>query len=87
VRLAGPGAGDGRTLALAAVDRLELGRGRRGGYFVAPLHRAPGAVLRPVATRWQHTNPHPGPTLAVRLVSGAKVRRASFSVRLRPFGG
>ena len=87
VRLAGPGAGGGRTLGLAAAGRIALGRGRRGGYEVTPLHDAPGAVLRPVAARWQATNPHPGPVLAVRLVARERFRRASLSVRLRPFGG
>jgi hypothetical protein len=87
VRLAGPGAGGGRTLALAAAARVALGRGRLGGYSVVPLHRPAGAVLLPVATSRQPTDTDPGPTLAIRLIARGHVGRVSLSVRLRPFGG
>jgi hypothetical protein len=65
------------------VARIELGRGRRGGY-VLELRSAPRrAVLATVATRRHPWNPHPGPTLAVRLPRGSR----ELAVRITPVGG
>jgi hypothetical protein len=81
---------DGTTTApagavpLAGVDRLELGSG--AGYTVTPLTRPAGAVLFPVATRPQPTDPDPGPTLAIRLGGGARLRTTSLAVRITPWG-
>jgi hypothetical protein len=73
--LAGP-------VALADVAGVELGA--EAGYAVTPLSRPPGALLLPVATAPQPTDPHPGPTLAIRLVAGTEPRAASLAVRITP---
>jgi len=41
-------------------------------------------VLLPVATVPQATDPHPGPTLAIRLVAGADLGTTSLAVRISP---
>ncbi len=69
----------GAAIPLADVRRIEL-----PGYAATPTHRAPGAVLLPVATTPQRTDPHPGPTLAIRLVAGATVDATSLGLRLVP---
>ena len=71
----------GQALPLAGVERIEL-----GGYSVTPTHPTPGAVLLPVATAPQRTDTHPGPTLAIRLVTGARVTATSLGLRLVPNG-
>jgi hypothetical protein len=73
--LAGP-------VALADVAGVELGA--EAGYAVTPLSRPPGAMLLPVATAPQPTDPHPGPTLAIRFVAGTEPRAASLAVRITP---
>jgi hypothetical protein len=83
LRLAGPGGADRHQLALAPAARIELGRGRRGGYAVTPLRCPRGTVMRTLTPGWQHTNPHPGPTLAIRLPAGD----TGLALRLRPQGG
>jgi hypothetical protein len=70
--LAGP-------VALDDVAHVELG----GRYAATPLSRPTGAVLLPVATVPQQTAPHPGPTLAIRIVAGVPFARAGLAVRLR----
>ena len=85
-RLAGTGK-DRDTLPLPTVKRLTLGRGRRGGYTVVPLGAPGRGVLHTIHPRWQHTNPHPGPTLAIRLVAHRRFRRATITLRLIPHGG
>ncbi|HTE62616.1 MAG TPA: hypothetical protein VK631_19825 [Solirubrobacteraceae bacterium] len=72
------------AVPLAGVDRVELGA--EAGYAVTPLVRPPGAVLFPVATAPQPTDPNPGPTLAIRLVAGPHVRATSLAVRISPRG-
>ena len=71
----------GGAVALAGVDHVELGA--TSGYAVTPLSRPAGAVLFPVATAPQPTDPHPGPTLAIRLAAG-RVRNVTFALRIRP---
>ena len=73
----------GSAIALAEVERLELG----GGYAVTPTLRAPGAVVLPIATRPQSTDPDPGPTLAVRLAANAPITKMSLGLRLTPLSG
>jgi hypothetical protein len=87
VRLAGPGGPDRATLPLRSVARIRLGRGRRGGYVASPIGRLPGGVLRTIRPRFQVTNTHPGPTLAIRLVAGRQFKRASLALSLVPHGG
>jgi hypothetical protein len=70
------------ALPLAGVARLDLGA--EAGYTVTPLNRPPGAVVVPVATAPQPTDPHPGPTLAIRLAAGPDVRATNVAVRIRP---
>ena len=86
IRLAGDGK-DRATLPLRAIARLDLGRGVRGGYTVLPLSRTRHGVLHTIQPRWQNTNPHPGPTLAIRLVAHRRFRHTSFALRLVPHGG
>jgi hypothetical protein len=69
-------------VALAGVERLELGAA--AGYTVTPLGGPRGAALLPVATVPQPTDPHPGPTLAIRLFAGTGLRTTSLAVRLTP---
>jgi hypothetical protein len=69
-------------VALADVARAELGA--EAGYTVTPIGPPPGAILVPVATAPQPTDPHPGPTLAIRLAAGPAVRETSLAVRIRP---
>ena len=86
IRLAGAGK-DRATLPLRAVERLDLGRGVRGGYKVLPLNRKRRGVLHTIRPRWQHTDPHPGPTLAIRLVAHRHFQHTSLALRLVPHGG
>jgi len=72
-----------RRAALAGVKRLELGAAD-GGYTVTPLAAPRGAALLLVSTRRQPTDPHPGPTLAIRLAGGARFGTRSLAVRLTP---
>jgi hypothetical protein len=72
---------------LRGIARLELGRGARGGYTVLPLSRARNGVLHTIQPRWQNTNPHPGPTLAIRLVAHRQFRHTTLALRLVPHGG
>jgi hypothetical protein len=72
----------GAPVALADVARAELGAD--AGYAVTPIGRPPGAVLLPVATAPQPTDPHPGPTLVIRLAAGPAVRETSLALRIRP---
>jgi hypothetical protein len=85
-RLAGAGK-DRDTLPLRAVARLDLGRGARGGYVAVPLGRSRHGLLHTIQPRWQHTDTHPGPTLAIRLVAHRRFRHTSFALRLVPRGG
>jgi hypothetical protein len=67
---------------LDGVDRVELGAD--AGYALTPLTRPSGAVLIPVATAPQPTDPNPGPTLAIRLAAGPGVRATRLAVRISP---
>ena len=67
------------VLPLADVLDVDLA----GRYAVAPEHRPAGAVVFPVATAPQPTAPHPGPTVAVRLVAGAAFSRTGLAVLIR----
>jgi hypothetical protein len=71
----------GESAPPAGVARIEL-----CGYAITPTHPTPGALLLPVATRPQPTDPHPGPTLSIRLVAGARFSAASLGLRLAPGG-
>ena len=70
------------AVPLADVDHVELGAA--AGYAMTLLSRPTGALLFPVATAPQPTDPHPGPTLAIRLVAGAELRATSLAVRISP---
>ena len=59
----------------------------RGGYKVLPLNRKRRGVLHTIRPRWQHTDPHPGPTLAIRLVAHRHFQHTSLALRLVPHGG
>jgi hypothetical protein len=72
----------GSPIPLADVVVLELG----GGYTATPTLQPAGAILLPVATAPEATDPDPGPTLAIRLVANARLTTASLGLRLRPTG-
>ena len=69
----------GQAIPLSGIERIDL-----GGYTARPTHSPPGAVLVPVATAPQGTDPDPGPTLAIRLVSRARLGATRLAMRLTP---
>ena len=71
-------------MELADIDHVTLGRGRLGGYRLIPLTGPHGTRLHVVRTRPQPTDPHPGRTLAFRLVASARLRTVRFAVRIVP---
>ena len=71
----------GQAIPLSGIGRIDL-----GGYSARPTHTPPGAVLMPVATAPQRTDPDPGPTLAIRLVSRAGLGATRLALRLTPEG-
>ena len=80
VRLAGPGARPGARVALSQVALLTLGR----GYRLIPISRPAGATLLAVPVAPEATNPSPGPSLAVELVSRGRFAGRSLAVRIEP---
>ena len=73
----------GQALALKAVRRFEV-RSAHGGYRVAPLRAPRDASARVVQPGRQSSNPQPGPSLAIRIGSGAALRLAELSARIAP---
>ena len=69
----------GQAIPLSGIERIDL-----GGYSARPTHSPPGAILVPVATAPQRTDPDPGPTLAIRLVSQARLSATRLALRLTP---
>jgi hypothetical protein len=74
--------GGGRSLALRAVHGFEI-RSAHGGYRVSPVRAPRGASARIVHPAPKSSNPLPGPSLAIRIGSGA-VRGADFTARIAP---
>jgi hypothetical protein len=62
---------------LADVARFEVG----SGYTVVPLARPAGAVASLVRPAPQPSEPHPGPTLVVRI---PRITRVRFAARTFP---
>jgi hypothetical protein len=76
---------DGAVAPLTVPRALEgVARVQVGGYGVTPLGAPGGALLLAVPGTAQVTAPEPGPTLFVRLVAGAELRRVGFGVRITP---
>jgi hypothetical protein len=71
----------GPDLRLGDVVRVEL-----AGYDIEPVDGPSDARLALVPARRQPTNPDPGPTLAVRLVDGARLTGTALEMRLLPIG-
>jgi hypothetical protein len=71
-----------RPLPAGGVAHVELGRGARGGYELRLRDVPPGTVLAAVRPHRQAWDPHPGPTLLVRLPRG----RRDVAATLEPFG-
>jgi hypothetical protein len=69
-----------RRIALRDIDHFSV-RSARSGYVITPLRRPRGAVVRARRARYQSSDPHPGPTLAVAILHGGS--RATFAVRIR----
>ena len=72
-----------RRLSVGDVRRFEL-RGPSGGYDLIPtsgLSRAQAFLKRPPA---QDTNPSPGPSLMLEVVSGSLFERLEFAARVVP---
>jgi hypothetical protein len=65
------------SVRLADVARFEVG----SGYTVVPLARPAGAVATLVRPASQSSQPHPGPTLVVRI---PRVTRLRFAARIFP---
>jgi hypothetical protein len=80
VRLAGPGAHPDARVALSKVAVVTLGR----GYVVIPISGPPGATLQAVPVAPEATNPSPGPSLAVALISRGRFAGRSLAVRIEP---
>jgi len=92
------GAGASVSVALADGRRELLGAGgqdlrevrwlhvasEESGYVIVPVGRRPAARLRLVQPVPQDSAPDPGPTLAIALLSGARLRRLRFGARLAP---
>jgi hypothetical protein len=72
-----------RPLPAGGVAHVVLGRGARGGYVLRFRDLPPGTVLAAVRPHRQAWDPHPGPTLLVRLPPGQR----DLAATLRPFGG
>ena len=51
-----------------------------------PLGTPSHGVLHTIHPGWQHTNTHPGPTLALRLVAHRRFRHTMIALRLIPHG-
>jgi hypothetical protein len=56
----------------------------RSGYVVMPKVRPIGATVHAVNVAPQSTEPHPGPTLEVKLTDGQKFHKRSFVARIAP---
>jgi hypothetical protein len=84
VRLGGPGADPDARVRLAEAERIELGRGERGGYTLVPQGGPDGAVLTATAARPQRTNPDPGPRLDIELVAFESFSETGLRVEIRP---
>ena len=69
---------------LSDVAALSLGRGAAGGYRLVPLTGPPRATLFAVAVRPQRTNPFPGPSLAIELLTDGRLRSRTLAVRIEP---
>jgi hypothetical protein len=82
VRLARAGVSARSLPRLGEIATLTFGRPGAGGYRLRPLRGPAGATLRVVRPRRRRTNPHPGPSLVIRL--GAASR--SLTVRIEPTG-
>ena len=80
LRLAGAGARPGTRVALSQVALLTLGR----GYRLIPISRPAGATLLAVPVAPEGTNPSPGPSLAIELVSSGRFAGRSVAVRIEP---
>ena len=72
----------GARIALAEVDRFEL-RSEQALYTMTPLQRPRGATAHALRPARQSSAPRPGPTLAIQLARGARVRKLTFAARLR----
>ena len=72
----------GARIALADVARFEL-RSEHAVYTMTPLTRPRGATAHLLRPARQTSAPRPGPTLAIQLARGARVRQATFAARLR----
>ena len=73
----------GRPLDLRAVRGFEI-RSAHGGYRVAGLRAPRHASARIVHPARQSSNPLPGPSLAIRIGSGATFRFARLPARIAP---
>ena len=73
----------GRGLAMRSVRGFEI-RSAHGGYRVLGLRAPRGATARIVRPARQSSNPLPGPSLSIRIGSGAALRLARFAARIAP---
>ena len=74
----------GARVRLGEVNALALGRGAAGGYRLVPISGAPRATLFTVQAKPQRTNPSPGPSLVVELVTQGRLRAQTLAVRIEP---
>jgi hypothetical protein len=78
VKLAG-----GASVQLAAV-RFFFIDGEEAGYVVVPHGFPPNATAHVISPGEQSSNPRPGPSISVRLATGAQWRDVSLKVAMAP---
>jgi hypothetical protein len=74
----------GRASVQLAAVRYFFIDGAEGGYVVVPRVIPPAATAHVIVPSAQSSNPRPGPSLSVRIASGAQWRDVSLRVTMAP---